>query len=137
MGNQTQEEAHFYSLTQPSALVERIFHMDRENGTSVDVKDEARTSTGSEEFIVKSQPGRPLIIIKRYDAAVGGAMNVYVNNIFVGEWELAPRDFVFGEDTFHIGPEQITDTTTRLRFEYLKRPATSLNSFYYWIYTIR
>ncbi len=59
---------------------------------------------------------------------------MYVEDKFVGDWDLAPRDFVFGEDTFHIGPE---GTTTKLRFEYLIRPGTNLNSFYYWVYTSR
>ncbi|MCH8897430.1 MAG: hypothetical protein IIC33_03955 [Chloroflexi bacterium] len=137
VGNQAQEEAHFYALDQPSTLVERVFHIAKEQGQGIDIKDDARTSTGSEEFVVKSQPGRPLILAKRYDAAVGGSVAVYVEDKFVGDWDLAPRDFVFGEDTFHIGPEVITGTTTKLRFEYLMRPGTNLNSFYYWIYTSR
>ncbi len=137
VGDQAQEEAHFYALDQPSTLVERVFHIAREEGQSIDIKDDARTSTGSEEFVVKSQPGRPLILAKRYDAAIGGSVVVYVEDKFVGDWDLAPREFVFGEDTIHIGREVITGTTTKLRFEYLIRPGTNLNSFYYCVYASR
>ena len=137
VGHQTQEEAHFYALSQPSTVVERIFHIAKEEGVGVNIKDEARTSTGVEQFVVKSVPGRPLIVVKRYDAAVGGALAVYVDNQFVGDWELAVRDFVFGEDTFLIAAQLVIDATTELRFEHLPNPNTTLNSFYYWIYTIR
>lgn len=131
VGNQISEEAHIYSLTRPGATVERAFYTEER----VVIRDEARTSTGVEKFTVRSEVGRPLIIVKRYDAAVGGSMNVYVNDAFVGEWHLAERRFFFGEDTFRVAPRLITDTTTELRFEHIQKPGTTLHSFYYWVYT--
>ena len=137
VGVPAQEEAHFYSLSQPGSLVERIFHVAQYGGSRVAIRDEARTTTGFEEFVTRSEPGQPLIIAKRYDAAVGGSVAVYVDGNFVGDWHLAPREFVFGEDTFRVGRELITGTTTVLRFQHLQRPGAALNSFYYWVYTVR
>ena len=37
VGDQAQEEAHFYSLSQPGALVERVFHIAREQGVGIDI----------------------------------------------------------------------------------------------------
>jgi hypothetical protein len=130
-----QEESRFYSLAQPGGLVERIFHVTQDAGSRVAIRDQGRTTTGSEEFVIRSEPGRPLIIAKRYDAAVGGAMAVYVDGSFVGEWRLAPREFVFGEDTFRVGREFITGPTAHLRFQHLPGSGGNLNSFYYWVYT--
>lgn len=135
VGNQAQEESHFYALTRPGSVVDRAFNIANTGGGDIIIKDDARTATGSEEFLVKSEINQPLIIAKRYDAAVGGSIAVYVDDRFVGDWQLPSRGFVFGEDTFRVDPEFISNTTTRLRFEYIPSPGTTLNSFYYWTYT--
>ena len=85
--------------------------------------------------MVRSEAGTPLIIVKRYDAATGGALNGYADDVLVRLWELPTREFVFGEDTFRIPAELITSNSTHLRFEHVARPNTILNSFYYWIYS--
>ncbi|MBI4304756.1 MAG: hypothetical protein HY678_00405 [Chloroflexi bacterium] len=98
------------------------------------MKDGARTFTISEEFVTKAQPNRRLIVAKRYDAAVAGAVRVIVDGKDAGVWELPQREFFFGESTFAIPAELITSNATRLRFVHIDRSGSlPANSYYYWV----
>jgi hypothetical protein len=93
----------------------------------------ARTFTGSEEFLVRAVPGRRLVIASRYDAAVAGALRVFVDGREIGVWELPERQFFFGEGTFTVPPESITASTARIRLVHVPRPGgLPANSYYYW-----
>jgi len=124
------EETHDYRLVGAGATVVREFR----TLTDEILRDEARTFTGSEEFTVKSVAGERLIVMKRYDAATRSRLRVFANDDEVGEWELEPGDFFFGEATFELPASFITGSRTKLRFEVIATPAKPVaDSFYYWI----
>jgi len=124
------EEAHAYELTGGGVTTEREFRI----AEDTTLRDEARTFTGAEQFTVKSIAGEKLIVIKRYDANVVGSLRVFADDEEVGEWQLAPRDYFFGEDIFVVPASFITRATTDLRFEVIPVPGrNTADTFYYWI----
>jgi len=124
------EEAHAYELVGGGVTVERQFRTVEETT----LRDEARTFTVAEAFTVKSIVGERLIIAKRYDAAMVGRLRVFADDQEVGEWELEPRDYFFGEDTFVVPASFITRATTDLRVEVIPLPGRpTADSFYYWL----
>lgn len=124
------EAAHSYKLEGAGSVVERSFRTVQ----SGIINDQATTFTGSEQFTVNSVPGELLVVAKRYDAALRGAIRVFADGIEVGEWQLSDRDFFFGVDSFDIPGSFITSTKTQLTFEVIPLPGqTTGNSFMWWI----
>jgi len=127
---QYSESAHAYKLEGASGVVEREFR----TVITGNIKDEATTFSGSEQFTVNSVPNEILVVAKRYDAALGGILKVFADDVEVGEWELSEQDFFFGVDSFDIPSTFITGDTTQLRFEVVPEPGrTTGNSFMWWI----
>lgn len=127
---QYSESAHAYKLEGAGANVERTFR----TVTDGNIRDEATTFSGYEQFTAKSVPGEILIVAKRYDAALRGSLRVFADDLEVGDWVLSEQDFFFGVDTFDIPGAFITDDQTVLRFEVIPSPGhTTGNSFMWWI----
>ena len=124
------EAAHAYKLEGGGAVVERQFR----TVFTGNIRDEATTFSGSEQFTVKSIPGEILIVAKRYDAALRGLLRVFVDDVEVGEWELSDQDFFFGVDSFDIPAPYITGDKSILKFEVIPTPGHDTgNSFMWWI----
>ena len=126
------EAKHDYGLDGQSSSVDR--NVRAAEGVRVD--DDARVFNGAEELTVASLPGQPLTIVKRYDAAIGGMVRVFADGEEIGVWELPRQEYFFGESSFEIPAEFITENRTRLRFEAIPtRLAVAGNTFFYWILT--
>ena len=126
------EITHAYLVEGPAGSVTRIARS--YGGESLE--DDARVFSVAEEMTVKSVPGSPLTVVKRYDAAIGGRLHVLADGVSAGEWELPRNEFFFGESGFTIPADLITSDRTRLRFEVIPVPgAEAGNSFYFWILT--
>ncbi|MEE8046162.1 MAG: hypothetical protein V3T49_04915 [Dehalococcoidia bacterium] len=124
------EAAHAYKLEGGGSVVERQF----KTVFSGNIKDEATTFSGSEQFTAKSVAGELLIVAKRYDAALRGTLKVFADGAEVGIWTLAEQDFFFGVDSFDIPASFITRDKTILRFEVVPTPGHDTgNSFMWWI----
>ncbi|MDA1279382.1 MAG: hypothetical protein O3B95_04995 [Chloroflexi bacterium] len=124
------EPAHAYRLVGAGAVVERSF----KTLASEIIRDEATTYTESETFTVNSSPGELLIVSKRYDAAIGGTLKVFADDVEVGDWVLSSKEFFFGVDSFDIPGSFIRGDTTILRFEVVPTGSNSSgNSFMWWI----
>ena len=125
------EDAHGYEAVGGGVTEEKEFLIAKKTM----LLDEARTFTRSERFTVKSVAGEKLIILKRYDSnVIGYKLRVFADDEEVGLWELKPRDYFFGEDTFAVPASFITRATTDLRFEVVPVPGrNTADSFYYWI----
>jgi hypothetical protein len=135
VGQPASEDGHLYRAAPPAAPVERVSRLRTRSGSEINLRDDGRTTTGREELVVRSQPGQPLIVVKRYDAALAGDMNVYADGLLVGQWRPPVQGYVFGEDTFRIAATHVTGSTTRLRFEHIAQADSRLTSFHYWVYT--
>jgi len=133
VGDPADEVSHDYSITGEKPPFARKFK------TTVDVTllDDGRAYTGEESFAVASIPGRDLIVVKRYDAVIRGTVRVYVDGVFVGEWEFPERQFQFGEDLFVVPVRFITEERTRITFEFVSGSSIDINSFHYWIFVSR
>jgi hypothetical protein len=124
------EAAHAYKLEGGGSVVEREFR----TVFTGNIRDEATTFSGSEQFTVNSVAGELLVVAKRYDAALRGVLKVFADGAEVGNWELADQDFFFGVDSYDIPASFITSDKTILRFEVVIAPGqTSSNSFMWWI----
>ncbi len=134
VGDPSDEIDHDWEMNPLHRTVERKF---RTNPT-VTIEDDARVTSGSESFRINTLADRDLIIFKRYDSAIRGAVRVYVNDLQIGVWRFPPRRYFFGEDQFLIPGSFIQGDTVVLRFEHIPDPKglTSLNSFYYWFYVV-
>jgi len=125
--------SHDYSITGEKPPFARTF----KTAADVTLLDDGRAHTGEESFTVASIPRRDLIVAKRYDAVVRGTVRVYVDGVFVGEWEFPERRFQFGEDLFIVPASFIIDEQTRITFEFVPGNSIDINSFYYWIFVPR
>ena len=134
VGDPSDEIDHDWEMNPQHRAVERSF---RTNPTEA-IVDDARVTSGSESFRINTLADRDLVIFKRYDAAIRGAVRVYVNDLQIGVWRFPPRRYFFGEDQFLIPGSFIQGDTVVLRFEHIPDPKglTSLNSFYYWFYVV-
>jgi hypothetical protein len=124
------EAVHEYVLQGLSSPVNRQFRVD----DNTVLNENAKTFTIAEEFKVGAKEGQRLLIAKRYDAAVGQDLQVFVDGEDAGIWKLPKRDFFFGEELYVIPPELITANRVEIRFEFTpadKSPAG--NSFFFWI----
>lgn len=132
VGDSAQEADHDWEMNPQTLTLTRTF---RTNAEAI-IEDDASITTGYESFRVNTVAGKDLIIVKRYDAAVRGAVRVFINGQQVGIWRFPPRDYFFGEDQFIIPASFITGSTAVLKLEHIPDPEglTSLNSFYYWIF---
>jgi len=134
VGDPSDEIDHDWEMNPLHPTVRRRF---RTNPT-VTIDDDARVTSGSESFRINTLADRDLVIFKRYDSAIRGAVRVFVNDQQIGVWRFPPRRFFFGEDQFLIPGSFIQGDTVMLRFEHIPDPKglTSLNSFYYWFYVV-
>ncbi|MCH8064192.1 MAG: hypothetical protein IH861_17020, partial [Chloroflexi bacterium] len=134
VGDPSDEIDHDWEMNPLHRVVERKFR----TSPTVTIEDDARVTSGSESFRINTLAGRDLIIFKRYDSVIRGAVRVYVNDRQIGVWRFPPRRYFFGEDQFLIPGSFIQGDTVVLRFEHIPDPRglTSLNSFYYWFYVV-
>lgn len=133
VGDPADEVSHDYSITGEKPPFARMF----KTTADVTLSDDGWAYTGEESFAVASIPRRDLIVAKRYDAVIRGRVRVYVDGIFVGEWEFPERQFQFGEDLFVVPASLVTNEQTRISFEFVPGSSIDINSFYYWIFVPR
>lgn len=96
--------------------------------------DDGRVFRVAEEFRVASAAGVPLTIVKRYDASVSGSVRVFVDGTEAGVWELPAQRSFFGEASFTIPGNLVTQDRVTLRFEVIPgQAAIAGSSFFYWI----
>lgn len=128
----TSEVEHDYAAESLLSNVKRYLRA----SDTVSVEDDARVFSVAEEITVASVPGKPLTVVKRYDAATGGMVRVFADGHEIGEWELPRREFFFGESSFTIPADFVSQDRTRLRFEVIPtRLAVAGVSYFYWILT--
>lgn len=133
VGDPVDEVSHDYSISGDKPPFTRMF----KTAADVTLSDDGWAYTGEESFTVASIPRRDLIVAKRYDAVIRGRVRVYVDGIFVGEWEFPERQFQFGEDLFVVAASFVTNEQTRISFEFVPGSSIDINSFYYWIFVPR
>lgn len=133
VGDPRDEVSHDYSITGEKPPFARTF----KTAADVTLLDDGRAHTGEESFTVASIPRRDLIVAKRYDAVIRGTVRVYVDGVFVGEWEFPERRFQFGEDLYIVPADFIIDEQTRITFEFVPGNSIDINSFHYWIFVPR
>lgn len=133
VGDPADEVSHDYSITGEKPPFARMFKTTAE----VTLLDDGWAYAGEESFTVASVPRRDLIVAKRYDAVIRGRVRVYVDGIFVGEWEFPERQFQFGEGLFVVPASFVTNEQTRISLEFVPGSSIDINSFYYWIFVPR
>jgi len=133
VGDSADEVSHDYSINGEKPPFARML----KTTADVTLLDDGWAYTGEESFTVASIPRRDLIVAKRYDAAVRGTVRVYVDGVFIGEWEFPERQFQFGEDLLVVPAGFITEEQTRITFEFVPGSSIDINSFYYWIFVPR
>lgn len=132
IGDRSEEMAHGWEMDPLDNTLTRAFR----TNPLVSINDDARITIGYESFRVAAVPGKDLIIIKRYDSGVRGAVRVLADGQPVGVWRFLPRRYVFGESQFVVPASFIASDAVVLRFEHIpdRKRQTSLNSFYYWFF---
>lgn len=126
----TSEFEHSYGLEGERASASYV--MATASGNTLE--DDFRSFSIAEEFTVASKPGEPLTIVKRYDATVSSALRVFADGKVAGTWQLPAGRTFFGEESFTVPAELITENRTRLRFEVIPDSSSIAgNSFFYWI----
>lgn len=133
LGDPGAEREHNYSAAQNRILPPTPFKVSAERA----VRDEGRVQRapgGRDTFAVRSTSGKDLILAARYDAFLGGVLQVYANDTLVGEWRLRESQFAFGEDTFIIPARFVTAESTRLTLEYVASARGEIAIYYYWTF---
>lgn len=104
--------------------------------------DEGRAHRGFERLVLKHlRPGKPLVIIKRFDPAVAGQIvAVTCNGGVAGLWDMVPDGAAgpntWQESSFVVPGSLITGPAATLRLAF-QASVFDVNSFYYWFYQER
>ena len=127
---ESSEASHEYQLEGSNVTVSRIFRVSDE----ATLEEDARTFTIAEEFRVRARQGERLILAKRYDAAIGQSLRVFIDGQEIGVWDLPKKDFFFGEEFFEIPAEFVAANQVKVRLVFVPdQPGAVADSFFYWV----
>jgi len=132
------EEKHDYTIKGQTS--EGTIEFTYPNG--VILRDDWRAFTGYEQFTIRANPERDLLILKRIDYGIGDqVVDVYVLpsegiKEHVGRWTVAGKDLEnrWREVSFTIPAKYIRSKHVTLRFSYVSSDV-DINSFFYWFYS--
>ena len=131
IGNEADERAHNYNATESREVIRRTSRI----SASAAVTDDGRIVSSIETFTLKAEPGRVLILARRYDATAPGGFRVSVDNQPVGDWWPSGSRFTLTEDTLRIPAGLIRQPTVVVRLELLPGSTRQNASFAFWSFT--
>lgn len=130
VGVDESERVHSYAANEPRQIIRRTERVSAEAA----VADVGRVFSVSEVLTVAAEPGRDLILARRFDAADVGGFRVTLDGQPIGEWWPRAGSYGLAEDTLRIPGGLVRQARVTVRIELIPRSATSPASFAYWTF---
>lgn len=131
--NEPSERAHAYQAAESLAGVRRASRLSM--GAAVD--DDGRQFQGSETFEMNAEPGRDLILARRYDATSPGVYRLTVDGQPAGEWWPRGGRYLLAEETVRIPGGLIRRPRVSIQLQLQPGQRRPPASFGYWSFVDR
>lgn len=132
VGSEAAESAHAYQIEGPRGTSRVALRVTDQQA----VEDDGRAFTGAESFELAAEPGRDLIVARRFEAS-GGVMLVRIDGQAAGEWRPRPSSYALAEDTFRVAGALVRRPRPQLRLELAAGSAPRALTFGYWSFVDR
>ncbi len=135
IGNAEAERLHNYQVG------EKVSQSDIEMRTAAHavVWDDGQAYAGQVGLSIATRPNTDLLVVKRYQTRWSGAIEVFANEVYVGEWVFRQEDqaYLLGEHAFVVPGQFIQGNVTHLVFRQSEDNPRGANDFYYWFFVPR
>ncbi|HEY3112017.1 MAG TPA: hypothetical protein VGL23_24900, partial [Chloroflexota bacterium] len=132
VGNEAAERAHAYQIEGARGTTRVALRVTPQHA----VEDDGRAFIGAESFEIASEPGRDLIVARRFEAG-GAAMVVRIDGQVAGEWRPRALAYALAEDTFRVPSGLVRRPRVQVRLELVPGSAPRGLSFGYWSFVDR
>ncbi|HEY3083207.1 MAG TPA: hypothetical protein VGM69_25220 [Chloroflexota bacterium] len=132
VGSEAAERAHAYQIEGARGTTRVALRVTPQHA----VEDDGRAFIGAESFEIASEPGRDLIVARRFEAG-GATMVVRIDGQVAGEWRPRPLAYALAEDTFRVPSGLVRRPRVQVRLELVPGSAPRGLSFGYWSFVDR
>src|SRR5439155_9855212 len=133
VGNEVSERAHAYVAAGLVAAVRRSSRITPDAA----VDDDGRRFVESESFELQVEPGRDLILARRYEATAPASLRLTVDGQPAGEWTPRAGRYVLAEETVRIPAGLIRRQRVSVAVERAPGQPAGATSFAYWSFVER
>src|SRR5207247_950516 len=115
VGNDTSEREHNYAASEQLGAIRRTMRLTADRV----VADDGRAWNGAEAVTLRSEPGRDLVVARRFDAFAPAGFRVSADGQFLGEWWPRAGAYGLAEDTIRVPGRLIRGARVVVRLELL------------------
>jgi hypothetical protein len=128
VANETAEREHIYQVVEGGETLRRTMRINEERS----VADDGRSWRGAEAAALRAEPGRDLVVARRFDGFAPGGFHVSVDGQPAGDWWPRPGKYGLAEDSIRIPGRLVRAPRAVVRLELIPGSATQVSSFGYW-----
>jgi hypothetical protein len=132
VGSEAAERAHAYQVIEPRGTTRLTLRITPQRT----VEDDGRAFVGGESLELAAEPGRDLIVARRFEAS-GAVLAVTVDGQPAGEWQPRASKYAVAEDTFRIPGGLVRNARAKIELRLLPGSAPRAISFGYWSFADR
>jgi hypothetical protein len=128
VGNEAAEREHTYQVAETIETLRRTMRVTAERA----VADDGRVWRGAEAVALRAEPGRDLVVARRFDGFAPGGFSVSIDGQPFGEWWPRAGAYGLAEDAVRIPGRLVRGPRAVVRLELIGGSAPSAASFGYW-----
>ena len=132
VGSEAAERAHAYQIEGPRGTTRVLLRVTAQRA----VEDDGRAFTGAESLELAAEPGRDLIVARRFESGPA-TMLLRIDGQAVGEWRPRAARYAVAEDTFRVPGGMVRRPRVQVRLELLGASAPRAVTFGYWSFVDR
>lgn len=133
VGAEGSEREHNYQAAEAGEVIRRTMRVSEERS----VADDGRTWRGSEAVTLLAEPGKDLVVARRFDGFAAGGFLVTIDGQTIGEWWPRAGAYGLAEDTFRVPGRLVRVPRAVIRLELIAGSAREVASFGYWSFVDR
>jgi hypothetical protein len=131
VGNETSEREHAYTVVEARETIRRTSKVTEDRV----VVEEGRAWANAEAVSLRAEPGRDLLVARRFDGFAPGGFRVTVDGQPTGEWWPRAGSYALAEDSFRIPGRLIRSQRVVVRLELIPESAPETATFAYWSFS--
>src|SRR5581483_425516 len=131
VGNEASEREHSYTVVEGRETIRRTSKVTEARV----VVEEGRVWANAEAVSLRAEPGRDLLVARRFDGFAPGGFRVTVDGQPAGEWWPRAGAYALAEDSFRIPGRLIRSQRVVVRLELIPDSAPKTATFAYWSFS--
>ena len=131
VGNEASEREHSYTVVEGRETIRRTSKVTEGRV----VVEEGRVWANAEAVSLRAEPGRDLLVARRFDGFAPGGFRVTVDGQPAGEWWPRAGAYALAEDSFRIPGRLIRSQRVVVRLELIPDSAPKTATFAYWSFS--